>query len=1458
MKIKRSWTLIAILAATALALPFYNTSAGSSQGTSGMAERGQPVDGLVEGGLDAATIDELASRGGEVDIVVELHDEPTARVYGKALARGRQETGRQRGGDTARVLPEVARQANSEARAQLERVKKVQKNVLAHLRAPGVNGKIIFQTQRVLNAFGVRVKAESLESIKALPDVKAIHQLVPDVLDDTLTTKFVKAPEAWVSRPGGNAGEGVKVGIIDSGIDYIHTNMGGSGLAAHYAANNTTTTADGFFPNAKVVGGWDFVGDAYTGSATLPAPDPDPMDCSSNGHGSHVAGTVAGFGVTKSGATFAGPYDGSVPFSNLRIGPGIAPKAELYALRVFGCSGSTTVTAQAIEWAVDPNGDGDFSDHLDVINMSLGSGFGTSFDASAAASDNAVLAGVIVVASAGNSGDTHYITGSPGSSGRTISVAASAADGFNAVRINSPAGIAGLLPVGLGSQPALTDPGFTGNVVLALDAADASGPTTTDGCSAVTNAAALNGNIALIDRGTCTFNVKVKNAQNAGARAVIIADNAPGAPAGMSITDATITIPSVRVTQADGNLIKANLASTVNATIALTQFTQYPDAGDTLGSFSSRGVRRGDNALKPDVTAPGVAITSTSAGSGSLGRDSNGTSMASPHVAGAMALLRQMHPTWSVEELKALVMNTATQDLFLSLGQTPPKYGVGRIGAGRINLENASDNDVVVMNADGGGLVNLAFGSFEVLGSDSREKSVRVVNKGDSSKTFTLSFADITNVPGVSYSFPDGNTVTVGAGETATFRVRLNATAALMKHTKEATMADLQGNAGAQNPRHYLSEATGYVVLTPQSGRAIRLAAHAIARPASSMSTVQQSLLLASPTGSTALTLTGQDVNTGSALPVDERSTVTAFELAATSPDEPNNLNLRNNADLKAVGVASDFKTASSVANTLLSFGIATHGKWTTTFDVDFWVEIDTNRDGVFDYRVFTSATTTGTTSPTRNDVPVVAVTKLQAPNAGTVPGSTRFLNGFSAAQRHTVPYNTNVLVMMARAGDLGITSSANSRFNYRVVGFDRNTSTSIDIISGLTYDAARPGLDLQGGVAGLPWYNDFNGGSIPVNYNVADFKASNSLGVLLLHHHNTDGNRDQAIPFVEPAATTTTVSSAAGQYSDQVTLTATVSPTTLLDHTATGNVAFTVNGASVGSAPVNSSGVATLAYTITQQQGGYTIGATFASTSAAFTGSNGSNTLTVSKEDAAVAPSASNPSSVKVNAPGGTAGPITLSAQITEVADGSLGDIAKASPVTFTLTPVGPGSSIVQTATLSGSGAGPLTASITLASVPVNVYDVAINIGGNFYKGSGSTVLAVYDPSLGGVTGGGTIWRNGVMANFGFNIRYLKNGQAQGHLLYVEHRAGGLVKLKSNSMGTVSIAGDTAVILGKATLNDVGNHSFRATVVDKGEPGTSDQFGLQVTAPSGAQVADMWFNPITLGGGNIQVPQAK
>ena len=199
---------------------------------------------------------------------------------------------------------------------------------------------------------------------------------------------------------------------------------------------------------------------------------------------------------------------------------------------------------------------------------------------------------------------------------------------------------------------------------------------------------------------------------------------------------------------------------------------------------------------------------------------------------------------------------------------------------------------------------------------------------------------------------------------------------------------------------------------------------------------------------------------------------------------------------------------------------------------------------------------------------------------------------------------------------------------------------------------------------------------------------------------------------------------------------------------------------------------MATLNYTIGLAQGSYIIHALFTSDSPFFLSSSADNTLTVSSENPVVTARSSNPLAVKVNTAGGTAGPITLCTDITEVADGSAGNIANAVPVTFTVAPVSGGATITQIATVTGGGVGgTLAACVTLSSVPVNVYDITIRVGGNYYTGSAETSLVVYDLSLGCATGGGKLTHNGVPANFGFSAKYLKNGQTQGSLLYIAHR---------------------------------------------------------------------------------------
>jgi subtilisin family serine protease len=1406
-----------------------------SHAQSGGFDRSQYADDKPVGDLNAAQ-DDLPETG-EFNVMIELFDTPTSKVYSEALGNGN---------DRA-ANPQRLAAAQGAARSQMARIRGAQQRVLAHLGNFGQKAKTLYSVQTAYNGIAARIDASVLPELKADADVKGVHALPVHTIENSSSLPFIKAASAWAATSG-NSGNGVRIAVIDTGIDYLHANFGGPGTAAAYAANNRNIIEPGTFPTAKVVGGMDFAGDAYTG-ANVPVPDPDPLDCF--GHGSHVSGTAAGLGVNADGTTFLGPWDGSVPFSSFSIGPGVAPRASLYALKIFGCTGSTGLTTQAINWAVDPNGDGDPSDHVDVINMSLGSNFGLSNDASAAASSNASLAGVIVVTSAGNAGDTHYIVGSPSTSSRVISTANIVDFGIQqaTTTVNSPAAIAG----NKASLPATFNPlilspaSIPGSVKLANDGSTAPFPgspvgtvgTTTDGCQAFAPGF-FTGLIALVDRGGgCGFTFKVKNAQDAGATAVIVANNVAGTIS-MGGTDPTITILSLSIQLADGNAIKAQLGTGVNATLNFTHL------GDTVSASSSRGARRGDNGPKPDISAPGTNIISTGFSTGNLSATMTGTSMASPHVAGAMALLRQLHPTWSVEELKALVMNTANHDLFTGINGTGSKFGVARVGAGRIDLADASNDEVIAYSDDASGGVSVSFGAPEVVGTATIQRTVRVANKGAVDASYDLSYVALTDAPGVTYSFPDGPNVTVLAGGSTTFTVQLDANAAAMKHPRDATMAAVQG----ANPRYYMTEESGYVTLTPSSGTALRLPLYAAPRPASDMTTNHNYVLLTGPTGSTNVGLTGQDVNTGGAFPVDVISLVSAFELQGTSPATIPASSVASNADLKSVGVTSDFKATNSVvANaTRIFFAITTHGKWTTLSDVQFNIFVDRDRNGTDDFQIINTAFA----DAQGNLFDVFVSARRPAPfTAGFTADS--FINNIAPSGLETVVYNTNQIIIPVTASALGLTT-ANAKFNYRITTTSRGFAGTIDTLTTRTYDAANPGFDVTGGVTGLPIYADLNGGAIPVNYNKANLTANGTTGLLLLHHNNAFGAHDQILSLQEPTATTVTVDAASGVYSDPTTLKATVSPATYLDQTISGNVQFSVDGNPVGGpVAVNSSGVATTSYTVTVPAGAHTITAAFTSTNTAFLNSSNTGTLTVSREDADVTPSAANPFAVKVNSPGGTGGPVTLCFDMNEVSDGSPGDTTNITSVTVNVVPIGAGSAISPAAVLSGGGVGATrTACVTLNNVPVNVYDVGLTINGNFYQGTGNTVLVIYDPSLGFVAGGGSIIHNGYKANVGVNIKYLKSGNAQGSLLYIEHRPTGNVVIKSNSLGSMAIVGNEAIVTGKAGSST----NFIARIIDNGEPGSSDRFGLRVTNSSGAIVVDLTFDPIQLTGGNFSVPK--
>lgn len=1064
----------------------------------------------------------LSSPNQPVYIVVELQSEPATVVYGRFKG--------------VRAETELA----ATTQAQVERVKQEQQVFLDALLAegilptlnpqPGDEEFLVYQVQRVYNGVALRVQAGRIEQIARLPGVKAIHRLTLKELDHTSSVPLIKAPEVW-NIGLGNRGDNIKVGIIDTGIDYLHLNFGGPGTLATYAANDTTVVGDvPNYPGAKVAGGYDFVGDAYNAGGTpaqqIPQPDFDPMDC--NGHGSHVAGTVGGYGIYRptptTKATYPGPYGpgmyGAVDFA---LGPGVAPGAELYALRVFGCSGSTAVTDLAIEWAVDPNGDGVFNDRLDVINMSLGAGFGSEYDTSAIASNNAAQAGVIVVASAGNSYNTHYITGSPGVATRAISVASSvdAAEPYDGFEVTSaPAGHTGII----GPHPSSNSASYNWYAN-----ADTSGPLKAapagnlGGCSAFP-ANYFSGTIALIDwtltstgANECGSLTRTNNVMAAGGLGVIMVYPAPTLPiaiAGNAFIPATITIQPV------GNALKAALAAgavgvrlTKDYNAAINVLT--PAQVDTLSAFSSRGPRRVDNALKPDLAAPGQSIASVHALTGSGATSFNGTSMAAPHVAGMMALLRQLRPGWSVEELKALAMNTANYDLYTGLNQSGNKHAPSRVGTGRVDAQQAASSFVVMYNAEDEGLVSVSFGDVKVVTTTQAEKQVKVVNKHPTQTfTYTAAVENRLSVPGVTYTLLNlDNTpltsITLAPNQTFTFKVRMQADASQMTHVKDPALAATQAGVA----RHFLSEAAALIKLTPPSSAtypALRLSVYSVPRAASAMDavTTQVNVSLQQQVGTFDVVLDGTPVSDPNV-----PSLVTAFEWLGEDEDTAAVPSQLRHVDIRHVGIMSD-ANYNPLSGTFIYFAIVTDKPWTTPNEVEFDIWIDVDQDGTDDFVLYNTALAENNQ---RTDVYVGRLLKYNPSFSGGVSSAAYFLNGFPANAAETSPLNTNVMFMGIPATAIGLTST-DGVFDFYIATYsrDQEDDEAVDITELYTYDALNPAVDTINTTGddldGLAVYFD-EPGTLTFGYDLTNYPTVQPKGVLLLHHHNAQ-SKAEAIPF--------------------------------------------------------------------------------------------------------------------------------------------------------------------------------------------------------------------------------------------------------------------------------------------------------------------------------------------------------
>lgn len=788
----------------------------------------------------------------------------------------------------------------------------------------GLGGTVVAEYQDALNGLAVRVDRSALPTLASTPGVVAIHAVEEYVPDNTASVQFIEANDAWADLR--RTGQDVKVAIIDTGLDYTHANFGGPGTEAAFDSNDGTVIEPGTFPTTKVIAGKDFVGDAYTGGAAVPKPDPDPLDC--NGHGSHVAGSSAGFGVLANGSTYTGKYDSRTYQNAFRIGPGVAPKAFVLAYRVFGCAGSTATSnvVAALNQAL--------IDGADVVNMSLGSIFGRNDSASSQASNTLAQAGVVVVASAGNSGPSGYITGAAAAADRVISVAA-----LDASREFLP-----------GANVSLS----TGQSLVALNANDAQLPggslpvkvlrnadgTISLGCNPA-EYVDVAGKLVVTLRGVCARVARAVHGQKAGAAAVAMINTDAGFPPFegeiTSNPDTgeqfTVTIPFLGVrgvlgpaATPDGDNLVAADGGTANLSPA-----QITNPGfKALAGFTSGGPRNPDSVLKPDVTAPGVSVLSTAIGTGNRGTIISGTSMSSPMTAGVAALVTEAHPEWTTERIKGAIMSTADPG---SAKIQAASYDPRRAGAGVVDARKAVDTVGLITTGDGRS--TLSYGSEALAAAYSETLSFTIENHGSKDVTYNLGSSLVGSALGSSLSLSP-STVTVAGGGSATVQATLSLSAAAVAALPSAT--------AVSSNRGNVVTIRGAVTATPTKTGAgvygLRIPFLVAPRGLSNVTAGERSAYTKQSDGTYTATvnLTNSGIRSGAA------------DVYAWGIQDADDISgAEDSMDVRSVGV-QEFPAAGG--NRLLVFAVNTYGRWSNASVNEFDIAIDLQQDGRPDFFV--------------------------------------------------------------------------------------------------------------------------------------------------------------------------------------------------------------------------------------------------------------------------------------------------------------------------------------------------------------------------------------------------------------------------------------------------------------------------------------------------------------------------
>jgi subtilisin family serine protease len=683
------------LRVTALASAIFACGIGATSTTAQAAGFAQQA---VVGSDDSTTMALNA------DVFIVQFDEPPLAMY--------------RGTTDGLSAPEVLRGGLREGRvdvkgaasqAYVEHIQELQADYRANMsHLLGREPQLMATMQHAFNGIIVRLRPGEAERVRAMPGVSRVEGYSeyftssdrgPDligapllwsggVIGDSLLASGFEAGETPPLLVGGNRAEGIVIGVIDGGINfdspsyaataadgYVHINPLAPGTSLGTCLSGGL---DAGLCNDKLIGAYDFAFPLACPTGTCAAnilenPGVEDLD----GHGSHTSSTAAGNAVV---ASFRG--------NQISIS-GVAPRANIIAYDTCWfnttanngpCGGPAVV--QAVNQAV---ADG----VVDVINYSISGGTQPWTDTLSQAFLAAHEAGIYVAAAAGNAGPgpsttshaTPWVTTvgasthSRGTIGFFISANGPGTPPAATQNILMNLGTAGteIAATIAPTTSLITSPAFLANVSV-----------TDDGCVAYP-AGTFAGSIALIRRGGCQFAIKAQNAVAAGAVAVVIANNDPNANVGI-IPSGTppVAVPVFGITRGQAEALRQFDVDSTGPVTAGVPFpaTQVVDTPDVMAGFSSRGPALFD-LLKPDVTAPGVQVLAAVSGVSSAYGLLSGTSMASPHTAGAAALLRKAHPSWTPSEIKsALVMTGKTDAVFKENGTTPADpwdRGGGRI-----------------------------------------------------------------------------------------------------------------------------------------------------------------------------------------------------------------------------------------------------------------------------------------------------------------------------------------------------------------------------------------------------------------------------------------------------------------------------------------------------------------------------------------------------------------------------------------------------------------------------------------------------------------------------------------------------------------------------------------------------------------------------------------------------------